>query len=900
MPRAGEKEINMIRTILVGWAITLVAVSGCVDNAAGLKPPASGKYANVIQSGWMMQDIAKVTEAGETISSPAYSPNNWYVATVPGTVLTTLVNNKVYPEPLYGENNRPNIIPESLCRTSYWYRTTCNIPSITPGEHLWLNFEGINYIAEVWVNGRLAGEVRGAFSRGIFDITSLVQVNGKATLAVLIKPPLNPGDPAEQTVSAGVGGNGGVLAADGPTFLASIGWDWMPAIRDRNMGIWQNVHLSKTGPVKIVDPLVTTDLPLPRTDEASIAIALTLQNLTDSPQEGILHCVIEKIAIDLPVKLKPNESQKILVSPETHPQLRMRNPRLWWPNGLGDPNLYSLNLRFEIGKTASDTRDVTFGVREIEYQLPGSENLAIIVNGVPVMCKGGNWGMDEAMKRIPRSRLEDQIRLHKLANYNMIRNWVGQSTSEDFYDLCDRYGLMVWDEFFQPNPSDGPNPRDVALYLANVREKVLRYRNHPSIVLWCGRNEGNPPPEIDAGIRQIMQELESVRVYHPNSRDGRGVRSGGPYAWRPPEQFYNFNQNEAFKTELGAASIPTLESIHAMMPEKDWEPMNDDWASHDLARGNGRGDQYMTAIGNRFGTTLNLADFVRKAQLANYEAWRAMYEGRFAKMFNPSTGVLAWMSNPAQPSFMWQIYSHDLETMATFFAVKKACEPVHIQVNMNDWHIMVINHTPAEINGLKATIKIFNMDATLKAAAAMDVSAKTSGVTDLGPIAFPDDLSPVHFVKLELLNAKGQIISENFYWRPVAGQPSNLQPLQLMPKVTLEASGIRRDTRDMCIIDVTIKNPTKSMALMTHLQLRNAANNQRVLPAIYSDNYLSLLPGEHRIIRIEARKSSLSGGEPLIAIDGWNVTDTDTHGGVRIIPNPPAHAFPASVPTTSN
>ena len=196
--------------------------------------------------------------------------------------------------------------------------------------------------------------------------------------------------------------------------------------------------------------------------------------------------------------------------------------------------MYALKLSFEANGAISDQRRLSFGVRKITYAVADSDNLTISVNGARVFCRGGNWGLDEAMKRIPRERLEAQIRMHALANYTIIRNWVGQSTSEDFYELCDKYGLLLWDEFFQPNPSDGPNPPDLDTYLANVREKILRFRNHPSIAVWCARNEGFPPKEIDAALRKLMAELEPTRLYQASSTDGRGVHSNGPYCWRTP------------------------------------------------------------------------------------------------------------------------------------------------------------------------------------------------------------------------------------------------------------------------------------------------------------------------------------------------------------------------------
>ena len=465
----------MITILTIALAAFLVTSKA---NGASGRLPMSMK----ISSGWALQDASKVPQNGETISEPGFEPTSWYRATVPGTVLTSLVHADVYPEPLYGENNRPDRISDDLCRTTYWYRTAFAPPASYEGKRVWLTFHGINYIAEVWVNGTQVGTIKGAFARGVFDVTRLVKVGQPNGLAVHIQPPLHPGVTHEKSVAGGTGLNGGVSGADGPTFLCSIGWDWIPTIRDRNAGIWQDVTLSASGPVVVEDPYVTSKLPLPRTDSADLTVQATLRNAMDTPQTAILKGAIEDVTFQNEVSLKPNEVRTVTFTPSTTPALHLDHPRLWWPNGFGAPNLYKLHLSVSVGGTESDAQDLKFGVREISYSVPSSENLTLVVNGVPVVAKGGNWGMDEAMKRIPRERLDAEIRMHQLANYTIIRNWVGQSTSEDFYDMCDRYGLLLWDEFFQPNPVDGPVPDDVKLYLANVREKILRFRSHPCVV----------------------------------------------------------------------------------------------------------------------------------------------------------------------------------------------------------------------------------------------------------------------------------------------------------------------------------------------------------------------------------------------------------------------------------
>ena len=466
------------------------------------------------------------------------------------------------PSRFIGENNRPNKIPDSLCRTSYWYRAQVKVPAGYAGEHVWLNFDGINYSSTIWVNGSKIGTTRGAFIRGKFDISSHVKAGKSAVIAVLVAPEPHPGTPVQQTLRAGVGPNGGVTAADGPTFLSTIGWDWIPGIHDRDTGIWRRVFLSATGPVLVKDPLVTTDLPLPQTDSSDISVSATVENVTGKSQSGVLNGTIGNITFAQSVTIAAHSSELVTFTPTTTPVLHVVNPLLWWPNGYGPQNLYDLHLEFDQNSTPSDAQDVSFGVRKITYSVPGSSTLTISVNGVPIFIRGGNWGMDEAMKRIPLERLDAQIHMHQIANLNLIRNWVGQSTNEDLYDLCDKYGILVWDEFFQPNPKNGPNPDDATTYIANVRDKILRFRNHPSILLWCARNEGNPPTEINTKLLELMTELEPTRLYQPNSSAGGGVSSGGPYDWRTPRAFYTIT-TDYFKTETGSVSIPTSSQFRA-------------------------------------------------------------------------------------------------------------------------------------------------------------------------------------------------------------------------------------------------------------------------------------------------------------------------------------------------
>jgi len=859
---------------------------------------------------WQFRDTRGMKVDGAAISVPKYVPDDWHKATVPGTVLTSLVDDGIYPEPLYGENNRT--IPEDLCRSSYWYRATFRVPKSGYGRHVWLHFEGINYNAQVWVNGHGEGEIRGAFTRADFDIANHVTPGSDAVVAVLINPPQHPSVPHEHTMAAGTGSNGGAMGADGPTFLATVGWDWIPAIRDRDIGIWQPVTVDTTGPVVVQDPYVVTTLPLPRTDYAELVISASVKNVSPDAQTGVLRGRVEGMGLgfEMPITLAAGQTQDVKIPP-----MHLNHPRLWWPNTYGAQDRYRLKVEFVQGRAVSDSKATSFGVRTITYFPAGGKNLTVIVNGVPVMRRGGNWGMDDAMKRVPRTRLEALLRLHHDANLTMIRNWIGMATEEDFYDLCDKYGILVWDDFWLANPVDGPNPLDPNLFLANAREKIVRYRNHPSIAVWCGRNEGFPPKAIDDGLKQLIRDLDGQRFYQQHSSSTNGVGGGGPYAYRKPADYFRFI--DAFHTEIGGPSVPTLEAIEAMMPKKDWWPINDDWAEHDFCRGAQRGDAYPGMLAARFGPISGLPDFDRKAQLANYESYRGIFEGRNSKLFQPATGVLLWMSNPAQPSFVWQLYSYDLEPTSAYFGAQKACEPVHVELDQGEGKVYVVNTTPRTLPGLALTADVYNLDGTKESSFTQPIDSPASASISAVSLPMRDARrSGVYFVKLKLTDSKGGIVSENFYWCAQSGKDNNYMPadftaLQTMPgvplRITASASG-----HQTVRVTVHLSNPTHQVALMTHVQLRRASG-ARILPAFASDNYVSLLPGESRTLTIEAARADLAGEAPIIAVDGWNVTVAPSEGkpsGIRVIPNedaivheyqmpPPAQSAPGTVRSLS-
>jgi hypothetical protein len=869
---------------------------------------------------WRLAEAPKVTATGIQLSSAQFDATSWYSAVVPGTVLTTLIARGVYPDPTYGLNNLA--IPESLNKQDYWYRTTFNTPAGADGRHFTLTFNGINYSADVWLNGTRLGQIKGAFARGVFDVTGQLKPGQTNALAVRVSPPPHPGIPHEESIAAGPGGNGGNLAIDGPTFIATEGWDWIPGIRDRNTGIWQDVQLKATGAIRLLDPHVVTRLPLPKTDQADISIEVALENHNATPTPATIEARVEGMTVRKSVTVPPGITNVALT-----PDLHIDKPRLWWPNGYGSPELYTMTLSVADGNQPSDTRSVRFGIRQITYELslfdhqgrlrrvevdptagsaraerlidvrheaikktangwaesltPAGETspavkdiaskslapyLAIRVNGVPIAVRGGSWGTDDLLKRVSRDRLEPYFRLHRAANLNIIRNWLGQNTEEVFYDLADEYGLLILNDFWASTQDFQVEPEDPQLFLANAREVLLRFRNHPSIAVWFGRNEGVPQPIINEGLADLIATLDGTRHY-TGSSNSVNLQGSGPYNYRPPVQYFT-ELARGFSVEVGTPSLATLESIEAMVPAADRWPISDILAYHDWHYG-GNGDvaSFMSALEQQLGAPTSLADFERKAQMLNYVAYRAVFEGFQAHLWTQNSGRLLWMTHPAWPSNHWEIYSSDYDTQASYYGVKSACEPVHAQMNLPDYSLAVVNTTRAEHRGLTLTSRVFALDGRLLARHAAQVSATANSTITLPSLNLASALAAedLVLVVLTLDDAHGRRLSQNTYWQGRDDRSQRklgtLAPQSL--SVTTHTAARGPDT----VVSVTLENKGTAPALATKLTVVDA-NGKRVLPVLYSDNYVSLLPHEPRKVEIVCPK----GGQcSHIQLRGWNV-----------------------------
>lgn len=914
-----------------------------------LLPTGAGEWA--FSDGWTLREAPKVDADGAQLASPSYSSKDWMRATVPGTVLTTMIDDGIYPEPDFGLNNMD--IPESLNKQDYWYRNEFTIPTSIKqstgddARHVELTFQGINYKAAVWLNGTLLGTIKGAFQRGSFDVTSLLKAGQKNVLVVRISPPPHPGIPQEQSVLGGPGENGGLMELDGPTFLATEGWDWIPAIRDRDSGIWQPVTLKATRGLKLGDAQVVTSFPNHDLSQAALDISIPITNFSDKPVQSTLNATIEQMTVQKTITLPPGESV-IKLSPAEFTQLNLQHPRLWWPNGYGSPELYHLTLTLQDGAGVSDTKDIRFGVREISYELSlldgaghlrrveyspaaarsslvpvvdvshegmreipsadalalhmpedseaqrhhshvasiaaGAENspsltsvtdtrsapyLVIKVNGVRIAARGGNWGMDDSRKRVSRAHLEPFFRLNRNANLNIIRNWVGQSTEETFYDLADEYGMLIWNDFWESTQNYNIEAEDPALFLANASDTIKHFRNHPSIVLWCGRNEGVPQPILNRGLDELVRTLDGTRYYSPSSNQVN-LQDSGPYRYQNPELYYS-SLNRGFSVETGTPSMSTLESFQNTTAKEDQWPIGDAWAYHDWHQsGNGDVAPFMAEIQSEFGAPTSLEDFERKAQMLNYVDHRAIFEGMNANLWSPNSGRMLWMTQPAWPSTMWQILSSDYDTQASYYGTQKACEPLHVQLNLATYQVDVINTTPAAHAGLIVIAKVYSLANALllQSTEQKDVGADSS-VSSLKLNLAPYLAQGMIIVKLEMLDAAGKSVSQNLYW--LGAKPSSYRELTHLASTPLKAVATVSASGDMVKLTVKLTNNGMVVSLANKLTLVGAKNDRRILPAYYSDNYISLLPGESRSIEIEYPASAMNGSAEIV-MRGWNAT----------------------------
>jgi exo-1,4-beta-D-glucosaminidase len=845
-----------------------------------------------LEQGWMLQSSAKVVDQGDVLSRPGYKAVGWHAVTVPNTVVGALVENGTYRDPYFGMNLRsiPGTSypigerftllptpPDSPFKPSWWYRCELDVPAAKAGRHFWLSFEGINYRANVWVNGSrvaAADEIVGAFRRYQLDVTRLVKAGGRNAVAVEVTGPE-------------------------PHDLAIMWVDWNPTPADKNMGLWGEVSLSDSGPIALRNPHVVTKLDNPSLAKADLTVTAEVWNATDRPVKAVVTGVLEARRFSKTVDLAGSERKTVRFTAEDTPPLRLAAPRVWWPYRMGKPELYTLDLDVAAAGAPSDRQQVRFGVQQVTSELTEKGHRLFKVNGKPVLIRGGGWASDMLLRPASRERLSAQMRYVKEMGLNTIR-LEGKLESGLFYDLADEEGILVmpgwcccdqwekWDKWDAEDHRVGP---------ASLHDQIVRLRNHPSVFVWLNGSDFAPVADVEKAYLDVLEKLEwskpvlSSGTEAPGPLSGpSGVKMRGPYDYVPPSYWMLDTKNGGafgFATEIGpGAAVPPIESLKKFVPEDRLWPINEYWTFH------AGGDEFKDlrlftgALEGRYGKAVSAEDYTRKAQALAYEGERAMFEA-YGRNKYTSTGVIQWMLNNAWPSMIWHLYDYFLRPAGGYYGTKKACEPLHVQYSYDDGSVVVVNDTPQPHQGLKVQATVHDLELRERFSRQARVDVPSDGVARSFAIPELPDLTTTYFVRLRLEDSSRGLVSSNFYWLSSRKDVldwvktqwyytptkvhADLTALATLPATTLkvtvsglEAAGVTNAREPPA--RVLVENTGNSLAFQVHLRMNDDAGEE-ILPVFWRDNYFELFPGEKQEVQV----SLPPGRRPrTVEADAWN------------------------------
>ncbi len=844
---------------------------------------------------WKMMKCSEVPAGGEQISLPGFQTGQWLDAIVPGTVLTSLVNDGIYPDPHFGVNNKlsenkiPDISKVGRDFYTYWWRTEFDIPEQMKGKTIWLEPKGINYRAEIWVNGMLVQTMNGMFKDDCIDITDRVKQDSKNALAIKVMPVDVPGTVKPKDWGAKGeyhnGGDGNIGA--NTTQLMTVGWDFTyeDGVRDRNTGIWRPVVLRATGPMALRNPFVKSDINAPF-NVAKATVSVEVYNPKHHSQRAYKvkgRITPGDITFEKDITLDRGTHSEVVFSPDEFPQLVINNPALWWPKNKGEQNLYT--LKFELTDkdgNVADSLSTAFGIRHVEAvrDTPDKSKL-FVINGVPMFIRGTNW-IPDAMLRTNDERMEAELAYTDQTGVNLLRLWGGGIAETDkFYELCDKYGILVWQEFWLTG--DTRHPQDESVYLANLESTIKRIRNHPSIIFYVSSNEST---EV-SGARELMTRLDGTRPYQMQS-ECDGVHDGSPYKQVNPMQHYTNTASDrgsrvdGFNPEYGAPTLPLVESLRRMMPEEDLWPINT--ATWNYLDGNGF--HLMTKLYNdmtlQYGDCDNIEQYARQGQLVGamnsksiWEVWnrnKLNYGDRFC------SGLLFWYHNNPNPQVCARQWDYYLEPTASLYHTANALEPLHIQYDYLTNTVSVVNDLLNPAENLTATATLYDLNSKVVGRQSTKTDVPADGVAeDIITVNIPDNITPVHFIALSLTDSKGKELSKNFYWRSnskfegpwtlTGPTTAGFQALRDMAPAKVKSSLKKNGNGEFT---VTLSNPGKQIAFFLQLQLRDKAGNP-INRTHYNDNFFTLLPGEKRSITIKAPDGTDADS---IRLEGWNVKAT--------------------------
>jgi exo-1,4-beta-D-glucosaminidase len=859
-----------------------------------------------LRDGWALQSSVKVEEKAETISSTTFQPKDWLAASLPTTVVAAQVKSGLLPDPSFGMNLRqyPGIgypigfnfsnipmPPDSPYAVSWWYRKEFRLPTEFSGKTVWLNFLGINYRANIYLNGKQIADqkdVAGAWRTYEFDVTSAVNF-GNNVLAVQVWAP------TDQSLAI--------------TFV-----DWNPAPPDKNLGLWREVYLTSSGPVALRYPAVLSKVDSPANSAAHLTVAALLKNATDHTVKGTLKGHIEKIEFSQSIELAAGESKDVTFSPDQYSQLNIVNPRLWWPAQMGTPNLYDLELSFEIDGKVSDSAHKQFGIREITSEVaehaPNRFKRLFKINGKNILIRGGGWTTD-MMLRENSHRIADEFRYVRDIGLNTIR-LEGKLETEDFLERADREGILIlagwcccdhWEHW--GNWKD----EDFGIAKNSLRDQIYRLRGHPSMLAWMNGSDNPPPPDVEETYLKVESDLlwpnpvVSSATAKPTTVTGAsGGKMSGPYEYVAPSYWmtdvhrsveeqscnaggcggaYGFNT----ETSMGPA-VPVIESVRRMVPKEHLWPIDEYWNFH--AGGGAFKDLHVftDALNARYGQAKSAEDFTYKSQLMTYEGVRAMYEA-YSRNKYTSTGVIQWMLNNAWPSMIWHLYDYYLQPGGGYFGAKKAMQTLDPVYGYDDHSVWLVSSQYTDAKRLKLTARIFNLDGTQKFTQDSKLDAAADSTAKVFEVPQVDGLSETYFLDLRVTDASGKLVGSNFYW--LSTKPETLDwaksnwhvtptasyadytSLAQLPKMKLRVSSRTEIKGEESITHVALENPGKALAFFVRLKIAKGKGGEEVLPVIWQDNYVSLLPGEKREVTATYRTGLLQGAQPEIEVKGWNV-----------------------------
>lgn len=852
---------------------------------------------------WKMQSSAKLNGTDDAeISRLAFDDSSWMDAEVPGTVLGSLVTNGKLEDPYFGINMQQ--VDASQFEKPWWFRKTFTLSQTEIEQSVSLRFDGINYRADLWVNGqRVASkdDFAGAFRQYSFNISKYV-VAGVNTVALKLSQPI-----------------------EGEYSIGFV--DWNPLPPDKNMGLFRPVTLEINDGVKIRSPFVYAKVDTVSLAAADLYIDTELVNETDQPVEGILRVDFELGVVEKPVSLKPNESLDCHFNPKDFPDLSVENVNLWWPNGMGDPNLYKLNVEFIADQQVLDGVEKNYGIREIRSYLDDDKNRAFEINGQFVLIKGGGW-VDDLLLQDTSKSVEAQLRYIKHMNLNCIRCEGFWGKDETLYNLCDEYGILVmlgwscqweWEEYLG-KPTDekyggATSPEDIELLAQSWKDQLLWLRNHPSIFVWMLGSDKLPDPRLERKYVDLFQQYDVSRPY-VTSAGGAGTEENnivaevplvsdisgptgmkmlGPYAYTPPVYWYTDTQlggAYGFNTETcPGPSVAPLSSLERMFPkDKRWPIDKEYWEFHTGRNQFKTLDRFRKALDARYGESANLEEFAFKSQVSNYEVMRPMFEAFIAHK-PTSTGIIQWMLNSAWPELYWQLYDTYLQPNGSFYSARKACTPLHAIYRYGFNDIFLANEDLKDGRDLTVKIRAFDLQSNEIFADQWQGSIASNNSKFIYQLPdFAGD-SPVWFLVLNVFDSAGKELDNSFYWLSKqedildyeaakklewpyytpTKQFADFKALNDLPRVNLNYHTDFTNEGEFGKLKLTVKNPTDKLAFFVYFSVVDSVSNAPVLPVYWDDNYISLLPGEERTYTASYFLADAAGKKPQVNVKAWNV-----------------------------